>query len=232
MGPLIWHQRTFVPSHTLFLGLGLKEFLQKCITKFIVYIWFATQHPNTNYYLDQIWHETQITIKPLKVLGKKCYMQNAHFLLANPNKIVFHKKINLFFLKYHDSHASNMLFLNHAKILIDNLEWNSISIFLFSTIPIYQPVDIFILKKSMVKSWCTFIEKNYISIFIIKLLMYNQFQYFNLISFIICYRCPKKGHFAKWTLWCKKWATLVCIHPICSSLVIELLPLKVMLFLH
>jgi len=38
---------------------------------------------------------------------------------------------------------------------------------------------------------------NYISIFIIKLLMYNQFQIFNLINFIIHYMCPKKRHFAK-----------------------------------
>jgi hypothetical protein len=28
-------------------------------------------------------------------------------------------------------------------------------------------------------------------------LMYNQFQILNLISFIIHYKCPKKGHFAK-----------------------------------
>jgi hypothetical protein len=28
-------------------------------------------------------------------------------------------------------------------------------------------------------------------------LMYNQFQILNLISFIINYKCPKKGHFAK-----------------------------------
>jgi hypothetical protein len=27
--------------------------------------------------------------------------------------------------------------------------------------------------------------------------MYNQFQILNLISFIICYRCSKKGHFVE-----------------------------------
>jgi len=160
-----------------------------------VYIWSATQRPNINYYLDQIWHETQITINPLKVLGKKCYTQNAHFLLANPNKIVFHKNLNPLFFKYHDTHANNMLFLDDTTIHIDNLEWNST--FLFSTIPIYRLVHIFVLQKFIVKCWCTFIEKNYIGIFIIRLLLYNQFQIFNLISFIICYRCPKKEHFAK-----------------------------------
>jgi len=37
----------------------------------------------------------------------------------------------------------------------------------------------------------------YIGIFMIKLVMYNQIQILNLISFIICYKCPKKGNFAK-----------------------------------
>jgi hypothetical protein len=44
-----------------------------------------------------------------------------------------------------------------------------------STIPIYQLIHIFVFQKSIVKSESTFIKKNYISIFIIKLLMYNQF---------------------------------------------------------
>jgi hypothetical protein len=42
------------------------------------------------------------------------------------------------------------------------------------------------------------LKNNYISIFIIKLLMYNQFQNFNLMSFIIHYKHPralcKSGH--------------------------------------
>jgi len=49
-----------------------------------------------------------------------------------------------------------------------------------------------------------FLLKNYIGIFIIKLLMYNQFQILNLISFIICYKCPKKGHFAKMAILTQK----------------------------
>jgi hypothetical protein len=89
-----------------------------------------------------------------------------------------------------------MLFLDDTPIPIDNLEWNSISTFLFSSILIYRLVHIFVLQKSNVKHWCTFIE-TYIGIFIIKLLMYNQFQIFNSINFIICYRCPQKGCFAK-----------------------------------
>jgi hypothetical protein len=34
-------------------------------------------------------------------------------------------------------------------------------------------------------------------VFIIKLLMCNQFQIFNLISSIDHYKCPKKGHSTK-----------------------------------
>jgi len=48
------------------------------------------------------------------------------------------------------------------------------------------------------EKWVYFYWKNnYISIFIIKLLMFNQFQILNLISFIIHYRRPKKGHSTK-----------------------------------
>jgi hypothetical protein len=61
----------------------------------------------------------------------------------------------------------------------------------------YQQVHNFVLQKSIVKSGCIFIFKNYIGIFIVKLFIYNQFQIFNLISFIIHYRCPKKWHFTK-----------------------------------
>jgi hypothetical protein len=91
------------------------------------------------------------------------------------------------------------LMLHHILSHYIYLEWNSLWTFFFSSILIYQPFhDIFVLQKSIVKSGCTFIEKNYIlAIFIIKLLMYNQFQILNLISFIIHYRCPKRGYFAK-----------------------------------
>jgi len=97
--------------------------------------------------------------------------------------------------------------LSHTNLLLDvttciespinNLEWNSIWTFLFSTIPLYWLVHIFVLQKFIVKSGCIFIEKNYINIFIIKLLMYNRFQILDFISFIIHYKCPKKRHCTK-----------------------------------
>jgi hypothetical protein len=46
----------------------------------------------------------------------------AYSELGNHNKIIFHKKINLFFFKYHDIHAINMLFIDVTSVLIDNLE--------------------------------------------------------------------------------------------------------------
>jgi hypothetical protein len=97
--------------------------------------------------------------------------------------------------------------LSHTNLLLDvtsciespinNLEWNSVQTFFFSTIPLYWLVHICVLQKFIVKSGCIFIEKNYKNIFKIKLLMYNQFQIFDFISFIICYKYPKKGHSTK-----------------------------------
>jgi hypothetical protein len=80
---------------------------------------------------------------------------------------------------------------------INNLEWNTVWTILFSTIPLHWLVHIFVLQRIIVKSGCIFIENNYINIFIIKLLMYNQLQILDFISFIIRYKCPKKGHCTK-----------------------------------
>jgi hypothetical protein len=38
--------------------LGLKQFLEKCLAQFQVYIWFVAQHHNIYNYLGQIWHKT------------------------------------------------------------------------------------------------------------------------------------------------------------------------------
>jgi hypothetical protein len=34
-------------------------------------------------------------------------------------------------------------------------------------------------------------------VFIMKLIIYNQFPFINFIFFIIQYKCPKEGHYAK-----------------------------------
>jgi hypothetical protein len=38
--------------HTIILHLGLKEFLEKCLAQFHVYIWYIAQHHNIYNYLD------------------------------------------------------------------------------------------------------------------------------------------------------------------------------------
>jgi hypothetical protein len=62
---------------------------------------------------------------------------------------------------------------------------------------VYRQVHIFVIQKSIVKSGCIFIFKNYIGIFIVKLFIYNQFKNFNFQFFIIHYKCPKKKNSAK-----------------------------------
>lgn len=51
--PLTQHERAHVSSRTLVLKLELKEFLERCMTQFIKYIWFIAQHHNINCHLDQ-----------------------------------------------------------------------------------------------------------------------------------------------------------------------------------
>ncbi len=41
-------------SHIVILHLVLKEFLEKCLVQFQVYIWSATQHHNIYNYMDHI----------------------------------------------------------------------------------------------------------------------------------------------------------------------------------
>ncbi len=39
-------------------------------------------------------------------------MKNVHSLFINPNKPNFHKNINVFFSKYHDTHVGNTLLVD------------------------------------------------------------------------------------------------------------------------
>ncbi len=75
---------------TIILHLGLKEFLNKCLAQFQVYIWFVAQHHNIYNYLNKNWHRTQ-------VFHKEFCMRKMHFLPAKPNKPIFHKNLDVFF---------------------------------------------------------------------------------------------------------------------------------------
>jgi hypothetical protein len=88
-------------SRTNILHPGLKEFLEKCLMQFQVYIWSIAQCHNIYDYLDQIWHKTQISIHASKVLDQKFCMQNPHLLLDKPNKPIFHKNLDIFFFTLH-----------------------------------------------------------------------------------------------------------------------------------
>jgi hypothetical protein len=56
-------------SHTIIFHPRLKEFPNKCLVQFHVYIWFTTQHHKIYNYLDQIWHKTQISIRVFRVFN-------------------------------------------------------------------------------------------------------------------------------------------------------------------
>jgi hypothetical protein len=60
--------------HTVIFRLGLKEFLEKCLVQFQMYIWSTTQHHNIYNYLDQTWHKTQISIHVFGVFDQDFYM--------------------------------------------------------------------------------------------------------------------------------------------------------------
>jgi hypothetical protein len=68
-GPPIRHQISPVLLCIVYLKLGLKDFLERCLVQFEVYIWYVAQWHNINVYLDKIYKETQIKIDPSKILG-------------------------------------------------------------------------------------------------------------------------------------------------------------------
>ncbi len=98
--------------------LGLKEFLEKCLAQFQVYIWSTTQCHNIYNYLDQIWHKTKIFIHVSKKFDQEFCMWNLHFLLDIPDKLILHNNLDVFFFAYPYIHANNTL-------LIDDMPYKS-----------------------------------------------------------------------------------------------------------
>jgi hypothetical protein len=56
--------------------------------------------------------------------------------------------------------------------------------------------------------------------------MYNQFQNFNLISFIVHYTCPKKGHFTKMGIVTQKVSHLSVHSPLSLNMLTKYDPLN------
>jgi len=75
---------------TIILYLGLKEFLNKCLIQFQMYIWFAAQHHNIYNYLNKNWHKTQ-------VFHKEFCMRKTHLIPDKLDKPIFHKNLDVFF---------------------------------------------------------------------------------------------------------------------------------------
>jgi hypothetical protein len=51
-------------------------------------------------------------LDPLRVLGQKSCQKNDHFLLGQLEKLIFHKNLDVFFLKFLNTHARNILFVD------------------------------------------------------------------------------------------------------------------------
>jgi hypothetical protein len=65
--------RPQVLGQTIVLRLGLKGYLERYMSQFIVYIWFVAQRHNINNYVDEIKHEINIVIDTwARILHKKC----------------------------------------------------------------------------------------------------------------------------------------------------------------
>jgi hypothetical protein len=101
-------------SHILGVKHGLKEFLEKCLAQFHVYIWSIVQHHNIYNYLDQIWCKTKISIHVSRVFNQTFCMQNPHFQPDKLNKPIFHKNLDIFFSTFPYIHVGNMLFIDNA----------------------------------------------------------------------------------------------------------------------
>ncbi len=69
---------------------------------------------------------------PLRVLGQKSFQKNDHFLPSHPKMPIFHKNINVFFLKFPNTHIGNTLFIDDTPYkYIFNDSCNAIFLELF-----------------------------------------------------------------------------------------------------
>jgi hypothetical protein len=91
---------------------GLKDFLTSCLFQFKVYIWSVAPCYNIDKHLDEIKEKENISLDPSKVLGQELCQKNDHFLPNHLEKPIFHKKLNVFFLKFPDTHVGNILFID------------------------------------------------------------------------------------------------------------------------
>lgn len=78
----------------------------------------TSQHHNINNYLDLIQQKIGIIIAPFKIIGPNSCTKNVHFLIFNPNKLIFHKNLN--------SKKKNLDVCLNNKSLVDDIPYKNL----------------------------------------------------------------------------------------------------------
>jgi hypothetical protein len=101
---------------------GLKDFLTSCLFQFKVYIRSVARH-YINKHLDEIKEKNKNSLDPSKVLGQESCQKNDHFLPNHLEKPIFHKKLDVFFSKFPNTHVGNTLLVDDTpyKFIFNDL---------------------------------------------------------------------------------------------------------------
>ncbi len=99
--------------------LTLKEFLLRCLQKFIVYIWTSISLAKMNAYLKKITKEMGLEINPQRIMGQNLCKINKHFLQFPYKTYLNH--INCFTFNFKNYHKIFFL-ISSLGILIFTLE--------------------------------------------------------------------------------------------------------------
>jgi hypothetical protein len=150
----------------------LKEFLLRCLEQFTVYIWAFAPFLKMNAYLKKIAKGIGIEIDSQRIMGWDLCKINKHFLqfpykinLNRVNclihdKIIYHKNLFDFFLRYLNIHLGNTLLVNDMpyKTCL-NLPFNAIFVVSYE----YAPKDDNYLMKTFL-SYLEFIQYSRLSV--------------------------------------------------------------------
>ncbi len=85
---------------SMVLKLGLKDFLLACVIFKIMYIWSSAMRRNFLRHLEIIAKKTNVCFPSFRIVNKSLYLRNDHFLLEKPDKLVFHKNLFDFFVRF------------------------------------------------------------------------------------------------------------------------------------
>ncbi len=108
------------------LRLGLKEFLRRCTKEFIIYLWSSTFPRKVELYLRAIVEGTKIAIPRERIFSRELCKINKYMLAfpkytiigrlnaSQPAKVVYHRSLFDFFVKYFDTHLRNTLLLDET----------------------------------------------------------------------------------------------------------------------